>query len=93
MSQTSKIVLGIAVVVIVLIGAYFIWHRTASAPETTGQAQGTGSPEETTTLPSGSNTSDAAIDQDLTSIDTQIQAVDTDNASAADSINTAASAQ
>ena len=81
MSQTTKIVLGIVLAVIVLGGAYYYWQT---------KEQSTGSLEkaEVTTLPSGTNKSDTALENDLGSIDAQIQAVGTDNSTTRTSIDT-----
>ncbi len=81
MSQTSKIVLGIAVAAVVLAGAYYYWQQTESK---TAQTQGT---EEITTLPSGTNSSDTSLDTDINAIDSQIQAVGTDNANVSASVS------
>ncbi len=84
MSQTSKIVLAIAVVAVVLLGGFYYWNvmrSSAPAPEN----------PEVTTLPTGSDSSDTAIDEDLASIDAQLDAVSDDNASANDSVNAAVS--
>lgn len=74
MSQTSKIVIGIAVAAVVLAGAYYYWQTTQSG---TRDTQAT---EEVTTLPTGTNSSDTSLDTDINAIDSQIQAVGTDNA-------------
>ena len=83
MSQTSKLVLGIAVAAIVLAGAYYYWHKTQ-----TSQSQGS----EVTSLPSGTDSSDSSLQSDLSAIDAQIQEVGNDTASVTDSV-AAASAQ
>jgi hypothetical protein len=86
MSQTAKIVLGIAIVAVILLAAFYYWH-VAKAP--------TASPAvanpEVSTLPSGSSTSDAAIQEDLTAIDAQLQSVHQDNTDASASVQTAVS--
>jgi len=84
MSQTSKIVLAVAVGAIVLAGAYYYWHQTQETVSTTGTN------EEVTTLPSGTNTSDTSLDTDISAVDSQIQSVGTDNASVSQSVSAAA---
>jgi outer membrane murein-binding lipoprotein Lpp len=83
MSQTSKIVLGIAGVAVVLLAVGYYWHANQLTKET--------GPEnaETTTLPSGQASDDTALEQDFGAIDTQLQAVGTDNANANESVNAA----
>lgn len=81
MSKKSFLVLGIVVVAALVAGGFYYWH-TMQAPV---------QPEnpEVTTLPSGNDSSDTAIDQDLAAIDSQIQAVGDDNKSADASVSTA----
>ncbi|MDB5195085.1 MAG: hypothetical protein JWO84_269 [Parcubacteria group bacterium] len=83
MSQTTKIVLGIVVVAVILAGAYYYWnmHTSTAGIGTTSAAAG-----DVTTLPSGSSATDASIAQDLSSIDSQITAVNADTASAGASV-------
>jgi hypothetical protein len=86
MSQTSKIVLGIAVVAVLLAGAYYYWHMhqgTAAGSNSTAAA-------DVTALPSGSSSTDASLAKDLASIDSQIQAVNKDNMTASASVAAAA---
>lgn len=82
MSQTSKIVLGIAVLAVLLGGAVYYWHSTRDTDDTATNA----SASDVTTLPSGASTTDSSIEQDLASIDSQIQAVANDNADAGASV-------
>ncbi len=90
MSQTSKIVLASAVAVVVLGGAYYFWQMQ-EAKTGTEQTTGTNSDSpETTTLPSGSSTSDASLTMDMGAIGTQIHSVGTDNGAASQSVNAAA---
>ncbi len=83
MSQTVKIVLGI-VVLAAIVGGLYYWNQTHEAKEPT--PNGT----ETTSLPSGNSTTDGAIEQDVTSIDAQLDGVSQDNANANASVNAAA---
>ena len=80
MSHNSKLVLGIAVAVIVLLGGYAYWQsaQSVSAPE---------SAEEVTSLPSGTDTTDGALDSDMVAVDAQLKAVDSDNADVTTSIS------
>lgn len=82
MSQTTKLVLGIAIAVMVLGSGYAYWKNSAEKAEST-------SAEEVTTLPSGTDTSDPALDKDMSAIDTQIQAVGTDNTDVSTSVTAA----
>lgn len=86
MSQTAKIVLGIAIVAVILLAAFYYWH-TAKAPAPANTAAN----PEVSTLPSGTNTSDAALQQDLSAIDAQLQSVQQDNSDASASVQTAVS--
>jgi len=86
MSQGAKIITGFVVVVIVLGGLYYWYSSQHASSSTTGTAQ-TVPDTETTTLPTGSSTSDTSLNQDLNSIDTQIQGVSSDNANVNDSVN------
>jgi hypothetical protein len=82
MSKTSQIVLGVAALAVIALGAYY-WHarETKEAP---------GPSTENTTLPTGSSASDSSIEKDLTSIDAQILEARTDTASARASVDAAA---
>lgn len=87
MTSTGKIIIGAVIAVLVLAGAYY-WYTTQMQPaSSTSQTTAAG---ETTTLPSGANTSDAALSQDLNSIDTQMQGVSSDNANVSASVSAAA---
>lgn len=83
MSKNSKIVLGVVALAIIALGAYY-WHQNETAGNTAPNS------EEVTTLPSGTNTSDSSIEQDLNSIDAQIQAARNDSADASASVDAAA---
>lgn len=83
MSQTSKIVLGIAGVAVVLLAVGYYWHANQVGEEKLPENA------ETSTLPSGQASDDTALEQDFTAIDSQIQAVGTDNANANESVNAA----
>lgn len=79
MSQTMKLVLGIVIAVMVLASGYLYWQHKMMQTSA-------GTPSEVTTLPSGNDTSDEALDKDLGSIDTQIQGVSSDNADVSASV-------
>jgi uncharacterized protein HemX len=85
MSQTSKLVLGIAVLLVIALGAYFYWHQQQARESSTAS-----NPSEVTTLPTGSSTSDTSIEQDLSAIDAQIKSAHDDTASASASVDAAA---
>ena len=80
MSHTTKLVLGIAVAVIVLGGGYAYWQNTKEVGTPTSM-------EEVTSLPSGTDTTDQALDSDMTAVDAQLKAVGTDNANVTTSIS------
>ena len=82
MSQTSKIVLGIAVLLVLALGAYYYWQQQ--------EASKVPNANEVTTLPTGSNASDSSIEQDLSAIDAQLKAAGDDTTAAHASVNTAA---
>lgn len=78
MSKQQKQILGIAVLVVILALGFAYW-KNAQAPAPTN-------PEEVTSLPSGDNTSDAALDSDIGSIDAQLEGVQSDNANVSASV-------
>ena len=86
MSKTSKIVLGVAVLAVLLLGGFYYWQtmqKNAALSGTQGAA-------EVTTLPSGASTNDAAIEKDLTSVDAQLAGVASDNTDTHTSVSAAA---
>ena len=82
MSQTTKLVLGIAIAFMVIGSGYAYFKNSEEKMEPTNA-------EEMTTLPSGTDTSDAALDADMNAIDTQIKGVGTDNADVSTSVTAA----
>ena len=84
MTTTSKTVLGIGIVaVLLLIGIYAFRMNSSSTDQVSSDSM----------LPSGSNTSDAALDQDTASIDADLTAVADDSATVNEGIETHAQAQ
>ena len=81
MSQSTKLVLGVAVAVLVLGGGYAYWNSKELS-----ETAMPGSPE-VSTLPSGTATTDTALDTDLQAVDAQLQLVDKDNANTKSSID------
>ncbi len=78
MSTTLKIVIGVVVVIILAGGGYWYWSSHQAQPAASVDA----SMNDDGTLPSGSDTSDASLDQDSAAIDAQMQGLDSDSASA-----------
>ena len=72
------------VVIVVLGGGYWLWStREAQAPS---MSQGAGD-ENTPSMSSPSDTSDAGLDQDTAAIDAQINAASTDSATVNSTVN------
>jgi cytoskeletal protein RodZ len=98
MSKTAKIVLGIVIAVIV-VGGIWWWIASQSAgPSTamvpaatsnsatsTSSASSTVSSTSSSSYPQGD--SDQSIDQDMTSLNTQMNGMNSDNASVTQSMN------
>ncbi len=80
MSKTAKIIIVI-IIVAIAIGIYR-WY--ASRPVNPSGFNNIGANEQT---PSGANTSDAALGQDLSAIDTQLSGLGGDTANISSSIN------
>ena len=83
MQSALKITLWILVVIVVAGGIYY-WYQNArsnapAAPTPVATSTGNGAPA--SVLPSGSDTSDAALNQDLSGMDTQLSAMSADTAS------------
>ncbi len=95
MTRTATIVILVLVVLAAGIGAYYwmnngeddSWIPSAQEGATAG---GDTSLESTTTLPTGSDTSDASLDTDLSSIDAQLGAFGSDSAAVGSSLNDSA---
>lgn len=82
-SQTTKLILGLAVVIVLFASGYAYYHAHEEIV-----AAGPASPE-VTTLPSGSDLSNAALDTDIQAVDSQMTEVQKDNANTKASIQTA----
>ncbi|HEX8947145.1 MAG TPA: hypothetical protein VF829_02950 [Candidatus Paceibacterota bacterium] len=94
MSQTTKVLLTVVAVVVVLGGIYYFYARTRTGSVSDEQQVGMMVPQETVgtsseaaVLPTGNDTSDAALGQDLSAIDSQISGLNADNASVNQSLN------
>ena len=90
MSRNAWIGLGIVVAVVIIGGVVYAMSNPASAPGTApyGSESGTGSyAEPTSTLPSGTSTSDASLNTDLKSVDSQMSGFNSDNAAASQSVS------
>lgn len=86
MSSNAKIWIGVVVVIVlVLLGWY--WYSQNNAGTTSQTPSGQTSTNTTNGSPSGSATSDAALNQDSAAIDTQMSGLDSDNASMNQSFN------
>lgn len=88
MTGALKAVLWILVAVVVIGGVYY-WYQNrevvpiTTVPETATTTDSTAGP----TLPSGSDTSDAALQQDLASIGAEMTVMDADATSIDQSLN------
>lgn len=80
----------VLVVLALGVGAYYWMNsrgtQTGDAPESAVVETGA-NPEATTTLPTGGSTSDASLDTDLSSIDSQLNAFGSDSAAVGASLN------
>ena len=92
MSQNAKILTGIAVVVVVLVGGALYMH-SRNAPGWAGSESGAAMTDDSGTLPSGSDTSDQGIDQDMQSINANLNASAQDSSAVDQSVSDASSAQ
>ena len=90
MTHTGKIVSALLVVAVLVGGAYYWFYLRTGASEQALMQQG---PQATTTLPSGSNTSDTALQQDAASIDAQLKGLDSDSTNVDQTVSAHAAAQ
>lgn len=89
MSKTSKLVLGAVIIAIILIAGFSFWQIERKSASLGSASAGTSA--EVTTLPSGTSTSDASIEEDLSAIDAQLQGVSNDTQAASASVDASAS--
>lgn len=84
---------GFVAVVVLIIAAGWWYQRSLAVPsarQTAGTASSTAESSTTpsaSSLPSGSDSSDAALDMDLKALDAQIDAFASDDAAASDSLS------
>lgn len=90
MTNRNMVLVGIIVIIIIALVWLFVAHHKAAAPAMNAGDQ---SPAATTTLPSGTSTSDASLNEDLNGIGTQMQGLDSDSANADASLNQGAQPQ
>jgi len=83
-----NIVLAVIIVIIIALIVWIAMRHKAQAPVEMNE-----SPAATTTLPSGTSTSDAALDEDISGIGAQMQGLDNDSANADASLNESAQPQ
>ena len=77
--------MGVLVIALLAVGAYWAFMKRVQAPGTS-EAERAAVPA-TTTLPSGTSTADAALQQDTSAIDAQLNAFGSDNASIKSGLN------
>lgn len=91
MQSTGKIILWVVVAIIVLGGLYYWYmqsHQTAMpASDSVSAASSDTSAENGPALASGSDTSDVALQSDLSGMDGQMSAMDSDTASIDQGLN------
>ena len=89
----KAVVSAVVVIVLVLVGAWYFTEPKTEAPVVANtQASQPAKPADTTSQPSApavtaQNSSDAAIGQDMASVDASMKALDADSASADSGIN------
>lgn len=76
MSTTWKVSSAVVIVALIALGIYLVTAHKAAAPAA-----------DTATLPSGTASDDAALDKDMQSMDAQIQAFASDDASIDSGLN------
>ena len=79
MSKGNTLLVVIIIVALVGLGAWWYSTQQDAGLPGTQSSYGTEAPSTTTTLPSGTSVTDTALDQDLSAIDGQIGAFDSDN--------------
>ncbi len=97
MTRTAILVIFALILLAAASGAYYYrMNRDSSVPAGTDEAAllgGETSLASTTTLPTGSNTSDASLDTDLSVIDAQLGALSSDSNAVGTSLTDTAVAQ
>lgn len=92
MSNTTKATVAVVALVVILAGGYW-FVSSQTAPEATTVVATTPNPVSVSstsgasTLPSGTQTSNQALGQDLSAIDTQLSGLNSDNANVSQSVN------
>ncbi|MES2134887.1 MAG: hypothetical protein V4449_01435 [Patescibacteria group bacterium] len=82
MSGNIKVAIGVVLVAVVIGGLYYWYSSTKSDVAPAVVADQTATPAPTgPTLPSGSDTSDTALGQDVASVDADVSAMTSDTAS------------
>lgn len=81
MSQNAKIAVGVAVVLVLAVFGYY-WYQHEAKPEGADDVFTNAS----TTLPSGTSTSDRSLNQDLAAIDAQLTGLSSDQAAVNSSV-------
>jgi len=89
MSSTSRNVIGVVIVVLIALGAWYWYQNIQSSWSGVGTTAGSGT--DSAALPSGSDTSDQGLNQDMAAIDMNIQTADSDSDAADASVNEASS--
>jgi hypothetical protein len=87
MSQPAKIIIGVVVIVLIGGGIYYYLGRSHGVQAPVGGNEAAAQVDDSTALPSGSDTSDASLSQDLSAINAQMQAADADVANVDESVN------
>lgn len=93
MSNTTKVTVAVVALAVILGGAYYWYVSQPATPEAT--TVGTATPNTNSvsstsgasTLPSGTQTSNQALGQDLSAIDTQLSGLNSDNTNVSQSVN------
>lgn len=89
MSKSTKLMLSILVLLIVAGGLYYWFvYRAGMTPVTGAEFN-----ESSTTLPSGSSTTDTSLQQDTAAIDAQLKGLSSDSTSVQSSMDESAQTQ
>lgn len=89
--MSNKAIIGTVIVVVIIVGGAFLLmqhHSDVMAEQATAAANATPVPTTTGTgMSANSDDSNAALTQDMTSVDTQMNGLNSDNASADQGLN------